>query len=387
MKKRRYILGNLAFYWAIFTLLMMVVMPSAVASDDKRNFSIAYKDYLANIEAKASSQTLAEQAESLVSQARIVFGENHDNTINLTISAANHYRDAELKEEALSLYDKALGLYRENDKDRGIEMGSLIVEILSSPKLFLRYEDKTRLGNDLYAILKRYFDKDSTDPKHILESLLMFNSLLEDAGSIRQARQLRTLGQELISASNEILPKTSVELVRANYNFARLAESTSREDEAIEYYTKVIDINDTELDYDHPFALGAHARLVNIFETQGKSEQATKHCLAIGKMTPWLEELEPIPLYRVSPKYPTSYARRRKDGFAIITFELSPYGFVENMSVLDSNGEPFEIESKKALSKWRYAPKFKEGKPVRASGLKVKLEFSIGRPERKLSNS
>ena len=126
-----------------------------------------------------------------------------------------------------------------------------------------------------------------------------------------------------------------------------------------------------------------------IFETKGKSEEATEHCLAIGRMKPWRDDIEPAPLYRVNPKYPVNYARKSKEGSAIVAFDISPFGFVENARILESDGELFEKESLAAIKQWRYAPKFVEGEAVVAKGQKVRLDFRLGRPNRgkKLSNS
>jgi TonB family protein len=353
-----------------------------------KNFFALYSEYSSNIESQQSSDLLAKQAENLAELAKTIYGETHDNTINLTISAANHYRDAGNDTASLTLYDKSLGLYKKSDKDTSVDMGNLLIEILSTSSGLLGRDDRERLSTDLYRVLKDYFDEDSADTNHLLRSLFFFNQLVENAEYTRTMGGLRSLTKRLLKASSMHLPAATQVLVRANFNYGRLAEGTNRKDEAIEYYTKVIGVTEKGLDFTHPFALGAHARLVGLYESAGDSQEATRHCIAIGKMTPWQDDINPTPLHRVDPSYPVNYARISKEGFAIIEFDISPQGFINNANIVETNGDLFGKESLKAIEKWRYAPKFSDGIAVTAKGLRVKLDFVLSQNnDKKLSNS
>jgi TonB family protein len=368
------------------TFALTTLTPFALA--DKAEFSTLYKQYTQNLESESPNDSLGKQAKALAELSKTVFGETHDNTINLTISAANHFRDAKDNKAALALYDKALGLYKKSDRDRSFDMASLLVELLYSSFDLIGYDDKTRLSEDLYQVLKNYFDEESNSQEHVLDSLNMFNHLIERGQFTTRMRGAKVLGKRLLERAEIVLPSNSVGLIRANFNYARLAEGRRSKNEAIEYYTKVIDLTSEVLDFDHPFALSSHARMVSILESKGKSEEATEHCLAIGRMKPWEDDIDATPLFRVDPTYPIAYARRAKEGSVVIKFDISPFGFVKNTSIEDSDGSLFEKEAIKALEQWRYAPKFVDGEAVEAIGQKVRLEFKLGADDApKLKNS
>ncbi|QYK04113.1 TonB family protein [Shewanella zhangzhouensis] len=132
-------------------------------------------------------------------------------------------------------------------------------------------------------------------------------------------------------------------------------------------------------DYAHPYALGAHSRLVELYERMGKSDLSTEHCIAIGSMKPWDDNQEQTPLFRKNPEYPMELVRRGKSGWAEISFTVDEMGMVRDPKVLDSEGgKGFEKASMEALSAWRYAPKFEDGKPVKAES-SVRLDFRVER--------
>lgn len=134
-----------------------------------------------------------------------------------------------------------------------------------------------------------------------------------------------------------------------------------------------------QLDFSHPLALASHARLVDIYERRGKSEQATPHCIAIGSMTPWSTDQEPVPLFRQEPKYPVSAAKQWLQGYARLKFTITPEGTVSNVQVIETKGSnSFGEASKSVLAKWRYAPKFENGKAVPAEGM-VQMDFRLSR--------
>jgi len=103
-------------------------------------------------------------------------------------------------------------------------------------------------------------------------------------------------------------------------------------------------------------------------------------------MTPWQEDIKPQPLFRLPPKYPTKMARNRKEGWVLLSFDISAYGFVENIAVLESSHRGFEEVSKEALERWRYAPKFEDGQAVKAEDMRVQLDYTFGNRDRNFKN-
>lgn len=95
-------------------------------------------------------------------------------------------------------------------------------------------------------------------------------------------------------------------------------------------------------------------------------------------MTPWNDEIDPLPLYRTNPEYPLSMARRVKEGYVIFEFVISNSGFVNDIAVIKSSHASFEKKAKDALKNWRYAPKIDDGKAVASNKQRVRLDFTMG---------
>ena len=88
----------------------------------------------------------------------------------------------------------------------------------------------------------------------------------------------------------------------------------------------------------HPLELYTHAFLINALEKSGKSDEATKHCIAIGSMTPWDDSQKQRPLFRIRPKYPIDKARRRMSGWVKVGFTISEFGTVIGTKIIESKG-------------------------------------------------
>ncbi|WP_372871085.1 TonB family protein [Shewanella sp.] len=171
-------------------------------------------------------------------------------------------------------------------------------------------------------------------------------------------------------------PANSAVRLEATYMLAGAHMGNGKYQKAEPLFLEVIEQYKV-FDYTHPYALGAHSRLVEIYERQGKSELSTEHCIAIGSMKPWDDNQQQTPLYRKEPAYPLDLVKRRKSGWAEIGFTVDEMGIVRDAKVLNSEGgKGFEKASMEAVKAWRYAPKFEDGKPVKAES-SARVDFYV----------
>ncbi|MFC1672001.1 energy transducer TonB [Planctomycetota bacterium] len=94
-----------------------------------------------------------------------------------------------------------------------------------------------------------------------------------------------------------------------------------------------------------------------------------------------LTELDeyPRPLVRVRPVYPHHARQKGIEGFAELVFVISPEGRVSNPHVIRS--EPatiFDAAAKAAVTRWRFSPPQKDGKPV-ATYAKQTIRFELAK--------
>ncbi len=125
-------------------------------------------------------------------------------------------------------------------------------------------------------------------------------------------------------------------------------------------------------------ALRSHAFLVRTFEEQGDRKSATKHCQAIGAMRPFDLDRQQEPLYIKPPEYPQQALKKGRKGYAILEFTIDEEGFTKDGAVLEAKGSPhFGDAALEVLERWRFAPRFEEGRPVATEGMKYRITFDF----------
>lgn len=187
-----------------------------------------------------------------------------------------------------------------------------------------------------------------------------------------------TLTEKALVLANESWGPNDLRTVHLNFLMGKLRYAHKDYEQASGYLESVAKrVNDATL-YSHPWALKAHAMLVQSYSKMGEQDKATQHCQTIGRMTPWDENQEPDPIYRVNPVYPRTAAMGRREGYAVIEFSIDEQGFVTSPDVLEYTGsKKFIRATLDALDQWRYAPKFTDGEPVVAQNMKVQMDFKL----------
>ncbi|MBQ4800282.1 TonB family protein [Pseudoalteromonas sp. MMG006] len=340
------------------------------ASDPQLVFSQAYQSYLAAVKANKNVQQAAEFA---YTSGKAVYGESSDNTANLAINYAKAIKGYgnELNEQRYTLYSKAHTILATNHGKQSIEtVDALLGQANYTTSAY-------QADNYLEQIIE--IAETQNNPKFVADMKLEAATLLAKKHSHKKYREAKNYLEEADEYYQENLPENSLERIKADFLMASFAEGRKKYNQAIERLNRIVNVFDSNLNFDHSAELSAHSKLIGLYEKQGKSEEATKHCLAIAKMVPWKESQEQTPLYRVNPKYPVNKVRFSTDGSVVMEFEVNAAGFVKNPKVLSSEGgSAFEKSAKAALEQWRYAPKFENGKPVSAV-TQVQLDFKINR--------
>ena len=87
----------------------------------------------------------------------------------------------------------------------------------------------------------------------------------------------------------------------------------------------------------------------------------------------WASELEPV--VQTPPQYPHHALRRRIEGYVVLEFTVTQTGTVADPMVVESRPEGvFERAALRAIRRWRFKPRLKDGRPV-AVRVRQKLEF------------
>lgn len=361
-------------------LLLATGLTLSSASFAQADFSSVYQAFQAAYAEKDLDKALplAKQAYELGSQK---FGASSANSTNLALSYANMLSESKQYELAYDVFMDVQEIYDDEYGEESVEFITLQLTVLSMlEETGYRFKDKT--DRQHRALRKLFFNaEDVSEANPELATGIYYNT----------AKTLLSIGiipfslgraidfvEEAQAKVDQEYGKETAQSLEMQFILAALYQSKGRRNQAIEGFNTVVSILDDNLSFSHPWELAAHARLVSLYEEKGDSENATAHCVAIGQMTPWKDDITPTPLYRKEPKYPIDYARLGKEGWVKMEFDISASGFVENIRVVESSGgKKFERESEEALKGWRYAPKFENGKPTVATSQFVQLDFKL----------
>ena len=120
-----------------------------------------------------------------------------------------------------------------------------------------------------------------------------------------------------------------------------------------------------EIDPKSPLVLNALAFLVEIHEKRRNRDQATKYALEVGRRSALYNLDYSLPLYKAPVKGPTSGSRKK--GKVKVSFTIDEEGYVINPEVSSSDMSfSYEKATLNTILKFRYAPKFQNGKPVKS---------------------
>lgn len=369
------------FTFPIYSLLLAsflsVVSPTIFA---QQTFSDVYTLFAAAQESGDTKLSVKYAQDSLILGAE-EFGKQSENTANLQYNLALAYYANNQPKEAFSLFEDVVDNYEELYGESSIARFNVMLDQLAVSKIYAHKKEKRTfsrvqrsykgLVRDLRKTLKSIADKSPEEAvllqynfASVMNAAPLNNYLFTEAFRITRTTEAKLLAQ---------FGKTDSRTIEMQFMLARYLKAKKRNNEAIEYFEKVVTAINDELDTSHPYELASHARFVELYEARGQSEDATKHCVAIGEMTPWNANARPMPLYRVNPQWPSNISR---DGKVILGFVIDNFGFVKEIELIESSSASFEKSAIKALGKWRYAPKIINGEAVISEQLKVRIDFN-----------
>lgn len=355
--------------WMIASTFLLASSFSLTAHADKAGFQQHYQAYQQALQAKDKSKALSE-LELAYQQAKDVYPADGEDFANLTVSLANHRLNFSKQPPSHihPLYLQALASY---EKLYGANDARLIEALLGAAKTASSDRDKLGFVNRSMEITS------ATNNPLLLAEVQLEAFEIVSITPLYKPKHLKWLDEAYAYLSSSANQDQALKL-RATFLLGNAHIRDRNLDKSTALFNDVV-AQTKGLNYSHPYALASHARLVSIYERKGESAAATEHCVAIGAMQPWNDNQEPMPLYRLEPKYPENEARAGKNGYAVLHFTINESGAVQNIKVVETGGSAsFGEAATAALAKWRYAPKFADGKATTANS-KVRLDFQLQR--------
>lgn len=355
------------------SLAIAFTLPLFVNASDLKEvntqFKEAYHQYQAAIKTTDKKKQL-EYAKLSYDLGKQVYGEQDINTARLGFNLASIYNNTHKPEQAREVLAPLIEIYK-------TQLGKYHIELVD---LYFAYAKSLPYKKNDMA--ERYYKKaltvidEQSEKDPLLKALITLDAGIEllAIGS-RKSKMILDAQEYLI----EQFPANDKRVVKANFYAGKYYLARKKYNKSTEHFESNLAVFEALKGPTHPLELNTHAFLINALEKSGKSDEATKHCIAIGKMRPWDDNQDLRPLYRVEPKYPVNMARAGQSGYVQIEFTISDFGFVTDTKILTPNeSKGFHKAALAALDKWRYAPKFENGVAVETTA-KVQLDFKIAR--------
>lgn len=238
-------------------------------------------------------------------------------------------------------------------------------------------------------IADSYYGRDSVDYANL--AFVAGTGLLNESQS--------PIGEKYLQQALTIYVKefgdASREVGVVNFELGRIAFFRRDSSEVTEYLLRALSsFQGNEAD-DQKQRLKIHAMLVQAYKAPDQSDNATRHCVAIGRENQLTPNQDFVPLFVVKPQYPHTQARVGVEGHVVLSFTVDEFGFVRDPSVIEAIETPtgrrsfrssfrdplelqsFEASALTALKRYRFAPRFVDGVAVPTEGVTTRMIFSI----------
>ncbi len=83
------------------------------------------------------------------------------------------------------------------------------------------------------------------------------------------------------------------------------------------------------------------------------------------------------PVIKHAPPYPEACRGRAAEGSVLVQFDVTPEGGVVNIQILQSDDSCFNRTVRKTVSKWKYPPAYRNGRPITRYGVMERFSFQL----------
>ena len=369
-------------------LLFVALASQPVIADrdeDVAAFNESWRMYVAATESGNVSATI-DTAAAVVEAGRKVFGADDEELPLLLINHGKALLAGAQPKLARELLDEALDLSEQIHGPDAVELinvlellGDSVADIASASRQLKYYKRALK-------ITEQHFGRES----------LEFAKASLRAGTKTYNLSQSTAGGKHVLDAREVYGvlygEESPDAGLADYFLAKLEFSKGRHKKAIEHALEAVPKFVGESPELLNLQLHTRALLVQSYEERNMSEEATKHCVAIGRISTLRPMHDYQPLFRMAPRYPADLLRSRIEGYVDFTFTIDESGFVRDPHIInaaqtgrsasrsiysDKADRSFEVAALEALERFRYAPRVVDGVATSVENVKARISFKI----------
>lgn len=356
----------------ILTVVLIGLVPAgylfAAEPAQMEAFRTAYGKYQEYIENDELEKALPE-ARNAYELGKAVFGDDHQNIASLAYNYGLSLLDNGEKQDAKRLLKETLKRYEKLYGRNSYELVPVLMDLGKVNIRIFRQDRSAKYFNRALQLTEQQYGEVSVERARQLLDIGVI--ILNEDQNPKARRYLEPAYETYRQTLGDDDPETGY----AAMQLARLEFASRKYHEAKGYLLAALQTFEDPERPDTTLELSTHAYLVSVYEELGESENATRHCIAIGRMSPYDENQDYQPIFREEPNFPYTAKLSGKQGSVDLQFTVDREGIVRNPEVVDGSSL-FIGASLKAVKKWRYAPRFVDGKAVDTHGVKTRLTYT-----------
>ena len=349
---------------------LLLAHASISSADDKADFQRAYQQYKQHLEAEETSEALdaAERAYTLGSK---LFGRKSVNTANLAVNYAVLLNDTEDYRQSGRVLRGKLPILEDHYGNDAIELVPALVQ-LGRAKF-----DPRRPREALEHFSRASWLADNHESKlYRAQQCFDISRELLQRGGIMFAEQFI---QSAHSIYAEELQPNDLRLGLTSFHMGMWATGRRQFEKAAEYFNGSLTAFKTEDGPMRDMEKTVRQRLVELYENMEQPDRATEHCVALGARETW--STPPTPIHRARPEFSQEAIKDKLSGEIALEFTIDEQGSVRNAAITQSSEEALNDVAITMIRKYRYAPRFEDGRPVATDGVEYIASLTAEAPE------
>jgi len=382
---------RIAFLFPILFALHAVLADESASADRAERVTVLNESWAAY---KAATETgdvsaIIETSDAAVAAGRAVFDSDDKRLPILLLNYGTALLAGAQQEPAQDVLKEALILSKQIHGDDAEELVKILEALGDSAADIGSASRQLKYYKRALSIIEKHFGRESVE----------FASASLRAATRTYDLSKTTVGIKYLRDAREVYGNVhgeeSPEAGLADYLLAKFEFSKGRHKKAIEHALEAL----PKLEGDSPELLDlqmySRALLVQAYEKRNMTEDATPHCLAIGRISKLRPDQDHQPLFRISPRYPAKLLMSGIEGYVDFEFTVDENGFVRDPNVInaaqkgrspsrnrsidvfDEADSSFEVAALEAIERFRYAPMFVDGVATPIENVKTRISFRI----------
>ncbi len=374
----------------LIIFLALLFCAPALADDPAQNedFKVAWAAYSEAVESGRVSKIL-KTSKAVAELAEQLFPESDPRLAKILQNYGVALRRGRKKTESRKVLERSLELMEDIHGKGSIELVPVMSDLADAYSSYSSSDRQLSHYKRAIKIVRKEHGKDSMEYAdlafRVATNTFSFSRSLSARQYLLDAQRIYS---EKLGDDDQKTGLTSFFLGKMAFAQSNYRRSTDYLEEALQSFVG-------ESDEAREYRQATHALLVQVHETSGRSDLATRHSIAIGMESPSSPDEGYQPLFRQLPKYPRAMWQRRLEGYVDVEFTVNEEGFTENARVIkavtsdpdrtkkalasDDENESFAVAALAAVKKFRYAPRFEDGVAVPAENVKARVVFKLGK--------